>query len=221
MIGAYAIGKGVLNLGSSVVNYMAKRKMLKGMKNRPSWESSDQAAELKRQQNEGIYSPTARQNIMSRVGQNTAQVENQGKAGYMGQMTRMGLENSVAGARGLADYTRARMKTIATTGENIDTENEMSKVTAAEKYGELAHQDEMDSWNYKNYLKQKKTQNNLDLVNGITGAAGGMMDSAQSSLPDFKKMDSNQIWNWAASYQDPAKAEKIINMLIMSGQLTL
>lgn len=170
MIGA-AIGMG-LTLGSAGLNYLAKRKMIRGMKKRPSWADSDQAKELRRRRTEGIYSPKTRQTMMNRTGQITAHAENTGKAEFMGHTTRMGLENSMARTRGLSDYTRARMKKLTDTGQDIDRENEFSKMEAADRYGSMQWQDKQADWQHKNYLKTLTERNRSDLISGVASGLG-------------------------------------------------
>lgn len=151
-----------------LANYALTRRAIKNLPKVPKAKNSLYGQELERQSKQGIYSPETRQYMMSRIGQNTAQAANQGRGQYSGQLTRMGLENSIAGQRGMNEFALKRMKTMADKGQEIESQNELSKVYAREKYGQLDYQDKMAAYQDKYNRRTMLMQNTQNLINGLT-----------------------------------------------------
>jgi len=192
--------------GAKVANWFNTRKGIKNLPKTPKATQTAYGKELNRQSAEGIFSPETRQYMMKRFGQNTAQTANQGRGEYSGQMTRMGLENSVAGARGMNEYALKRMQILADKGGEIENQNEMSKISAKEQYGQLEYQDKMASYQDKYNRQTMKMQNTQNLISGLT-----------SILPEVaKQIEPTQFQGMMNEYQstgDPASL--YVNLLKM------
>ena len=184
---------------------------------------------LKQLSEQGIYSPTAKSNILGGVGKETGNIASQAKAGYKGRLISQGMGGSIAGQRGLADIDVQRMGQMGKVAKDIETQNELSKAQYGLQYAQAAT-------DYGQQLRDYDRNTVMGLVQGATGALGtyekgqqyekemklkekqitgdianqrkyydylktryGQPQTPNIEVPDFSKMNSDQINKWLFS----------------------
>lgn len=133
---------------------------------RPKFKESAYAKELARRKKEGIYSTKAVNQMQGDANREYAGTAQSGKARLQGDLINQGLDGSIAGMRGKAEFDIEAARNKSDFAGRLSTENEMSKITAADQYNQMLYQDKQQSW-------QNKSQANQQLVGGLTDAASG------------------------------------------------
>lgn len=169
----------------------------KARKERPKFADSEYGQELARFKKEGMYSPTARRNIVGDVARKAGSIGQTAKASYAGRLTAQGLEGSIAGQRGMNEIDIARQKQVAETARDIETKNEMSKVEAGLTYAQELYKD-------KQIDAAMKAQNRDELIASLGDLATAGVNAYfgdknyKSKIDAFSNFDIKKISEMSA-----------------------
>jgi len=152
------IGIGLGKAALSGFNYMMQRK-----KKAPDFATTEYGKFLEKLSQSGKYSPQTMRKILSGAGAEISNVVQTDVAKRRGFLARNRMDRSIAGGAFLAEPERYRAEELRKTKVELDIENEMSKLSAAEKYNLMRYQT-----NEQNRLEGK--QNVSDLISGFGGA---------------------------------------------------
>lgn len=145
----------------------AGAKWLFGQFNKPKkFEDTEYAKRLYDISKRGAYTSKVRSQIMGGVSRTAGAAASQARTGYKGNLIARGMENSIAGARGMGDIDTRYMNTLADTRRDVDIRNEQSKIDATDRYAQL--KDASDA-----QRKQFSQMNNANLIGGVIDAGVG------------------------------------------------
>jgi hypothetical protein len=153
---AMALIKGGESVGKWIYNKFNKPK---------SFDKTPYGERLKLLKTQGIYSPSMRTDMIGDVGRTTGNVAQGQRTNYLGRLENMGMGNSIAGQRGVNEIESNKMQQVANATNQIDRENELSKVKAADEYAQA-------KTNYQQMVSQGNQQNNAQLIQGLADAGG-------------------------------------------------
>lgn len=158
--------------------------------NKPkSFDQTAYGKRLKLLSEQGDISEQARSNIMSSVGRDTGNIAQSGRVAYHGRLTSMGIGDSISGIRGARDYDTDYMSTVAKTGENIETQNELSKARYATQYAQ-------EKSGYAGKIADYNRQTDAGLIEGTLDAASTYMQGKQLERNEKYKVGlANQKYN--------------------------
>lgn len=193
----------------------------------PKFAETAYGKRLKQLSETGIYSPTAKSNILGQVGAQTGNVAEQSKVGYKGRLIASGMGGSIAGQRGMTDIDVQRMNQMGTTAKGIETENELSKAQYGLQYAQAATEYGQGRQDYNRNMLTGLVQGGVQAVGtyaqglqaekefklkkeqvlGEIANRGKYYDYLKSRygqsqtpniiLPDFKKMTPDEARQWA------------------------
>lgn len=192
------LASGLARAGGSLVNYFTNRNAIKNLPSTPKFENSSYGKYLQNQANTGIYSPLAQQNIINQTSSRASDLAANAKTGYMGRLINRGLGNSIASQRGINEIDRGVLDTVTGTQANLTTENEMSKVNAANMSEQMKWQNTLQRYQDKLNKKLMLSQNTSSLVGGLTDAATGGLDEAMLMSMLSKRFGGQETTNYAA-----------------------
>jgi len=174
---ALAAASGVKALGSYAYNRYKNNK-------RPKFGDSAYGEELQRIGREGKFSGNARNDIVGRTARESANIGQTGKASFAGRLASQGLEGSVAGQRGLNEFDIQRQEDVSRAGQDVELQNEQSKVDANLSYGQQLLADEQG-------LSDRHQQNAGQLISGLGSAAAqgitGYFQGKAMTLAEIQK----------------------------------
>lgn len=185
-IAAPAAVKGI----SSLLAYSAAKR------NRtPAFGNTAQGKYLRRVGKEGMFSPTARTNMMSRQAGLAGTQAFQRKTASRGWLESRGMGKSIAGRSLIDSVDASKQKTLSDYQRDLDTQNELSRESARAQYAGLADANSAQR-------RAESAERNTQLVQGLGGAVmSGLSAYAQSQpfkVPDnFSNFTQPQLFEWA------------------------
>ena len=102
----------------------------------PDFSSTAYGRYLKHKSQMGIYPETVKEKILSQIGAEAGNVEQQTRAKIRGQLLSQDMGTSVAGVRTLNEPSQDRMRGIITARKQLEIANEQSKIQAGEQYAQ-------------------------------------------------------------------------------------
>jgi len=174
----------------------------------PRFQDTESGRMLRRRMSQGLYSPTAQQNILGQVSKQAGAVAGEERAAIRGGLAAGGMSRSIAGIRLLNSPDVQRTKIMAGATENLQTQNEMSKETAAGQYAQGA-----DATEAQRREESAARHNEIvdSIIGGVTGAAqagiGAFQDEKMyGEYTGFEKgMDQYYALLAAKRYDEAAK----------------
>jgi len=185
---------------------------------RPKFKDSAYAKEMLRRKKEGIYSPEAMNQMQGDANRQYGSSAETGRARYMGNLVAQDMGGSIAAQRGANQFGIDAARAKSNFAGELSTENEMSKITAADQYNQALYQDKQQSW-------QNKSQANQQLVGGLTDAATGYFagkikaDGSQYKVPaNLGQMTGVQLFEEARNMGgDPQ--QNLLQLLALKRQM--
>ena len=171
---------------------------------RPKFKDSEYAKEMLRRKKEGIYSPEAMNEIQGSANKQFAGGAQSGKARLEGDLISKGLGGSIAGVRAKNEYDIAASGKRSDLAGELSTEQEMSKITAADQYNQALYEDKQQSW-------QNKSQANQQLFSGLVD---GLSPIANKYIQNGMPIPKDKLVEILGGSKDP---EATIQALIAAG----
>jgi hypothetical protein len=149
--------------GGALVKWGANK--LFNKQNRQSFESTPYAKRLQQIMSQGRLSTGEETRMVSAVGRRAGNVAAGAAAGYRGRLASMGMLDSVAGARGIADIQMKPMDAITTEQQRINSSEMQAKDQAKDQFAQA-------KTNYQQQIDEMNQTQNKELVGGLLDAAG-------------------------------------------------
>jgi len=97
---------------------------------------------LKQISEKGMYTPGMQANILGKVGTQVGQTTSDALSRYKGNLIKSGMENSIAGARGIKSTALSGQQKLVDTAKDVSHQNELSKIQAKSQYLQGVMQDQ-------------------------------------------------------------------------------
>jgi len=171
---------------------------------RPKFKDSAYAKEMLRRKKEGIYSPEAMNQMQGDANRQYGSSAETGRARYMGNLVAQDMGGSIAAQRGANQFGIDAARAKSNFAGELSTENEMSKITAADQYNQALYQDKQQSW-------QNKSQANQQLFSGLVD---GLSPIANKYIQNGMPIPKDKLVEILGGSKDP---EATIQALIAAG----
>ena len=214
-----------IQTGASVLGYLARKK-----RRTPEFGGTAYGKYLDRIRKEGRYSPIAKSKILGETSRIAGNIEGQERTNIRGYLESIGAGKSISGGKLLSSPSMERLRTVSGEAGRLETQNELSKVTAGEEFARRKTESKM-------LRGQEEAEDKSNLYGGLAGAgmsaygayyqekaAGKLglpygMSPEQSDIvrakimysepaiqqlpPDWEELDENQIELLSRQYKIP------------------
>lgn len=192
------LSKALLAGGKAVLGY-ALPKSFGG--DRTKFKNTGWGKYLKQISEKGMYTPGMQANILGKVGTQVGQTTSDALSRYKGSLIKSGMENSIAGARGIKSTAQSGQQQLVDTAKDVSHQNELSKIQAKSQYLQGVMQD-------KNMRENEEIGARNKLLGGLVDAGTGYftdklghdakmkqeyIDIAKSGLTPQQVVDQNKI----------------------------
>lgn len=137
----------------------------------PNYTRSDEhqsyITELQRRSKEGVFSQGMQRDILSNTSSHAGSVAHLGRQQVMGQSVRQGTENSGAALQAAASIETERVRRIADAARQIALKNQMSKITARDRLGEIGLMETDKHYNRALAEYARKVGSTEDIFGGL------------------------------------------------------
>ena len=147
---------------------------------------------LKQISEKGMYTPGMQANILGKVGTQVGQTSSDAVARYKGKLIGSGMENSIAGARGIKATALSGQQALVDTAKDVSHQNELSKIQAKSDYLKGVMQD-------KSTRESEEIGARNQLMGGLINAGAGYFSD---KLGHKMKLDAEKLELIKAGY-DP------------------
>jgi len=182
-------------------------------KNRtPKFEDTEQGRFLQQISQQGRYSPTAIANILSRTARQTGNLAQIQRSRTRGQLQGQ-FGSSIAGTRALSEPGIAQQRQLGEATRGLQTENELSKVSAREQLAQGVTQ-------FGERRRQEKRGARQELIQGLAGATSQGISGYSGYQQDQEFNAGIDAYAKARAKQTPegdAEAMAIILRLLGTG----
>tara|TARA_R100001530_G_scaffold87241_1_gene60751 strand:+ start:11377 stop:12144 length:768 start_codon:yes stop_codon:yes gene_type:complete len=149
---------------------------------------------LKQISEKGMYTPGMQANILGKVGTQVGQTTSDALSRYKGNLIKSGMENSIAGARGIKSTALSGQQQLVDTAKDVSHQNELSKIQAKSQYLQGVMQDQGMRENEEIGARNK-------LVGGLVDAGTGYFSD---KLGHKMKLDAEKLELIKAGYDPQA-----------------